>query len=124
MGRCELSAHIGSAAVRDYVRVGILKVSRKGAKAQRDRWLIATRFVSIVKELTYCDDRWRRIFGRGLTLTEEMASTPTEEGCLTRLRVASVHARFYQIVDRCQVSAFGRGEVFTTEAQRTRRGKR
>ncbi len=67
----------------------------------------ANRFVFDCQRSTHRDDRGRRIFNRWPHA--QRRKWPR------RLRVVSVHARFYQIVDDCQVSVFGQGEGFTTE---------
>ena len=41
-----------------------------------------------------------------------------EDGCLTRLRVASVHVRFYQIVDGCKVPVFGQAVLLPQRSPR------
>jgi len=82
--------------------------------AQSDRWLIATHFVSIVKERHTVT-----IAGGGFS-----DGPHAEEGCLTRLRVVSVHVHFYQIVDGCKVSVFGQEGKFLPQRSPREEGNR
>ena len=101
---------------------------RSHAKARRRKANAGSWLRFSCQRSTYLDDRQRRIFKQGPRRDEawsreqgawsadaselpapcpELPAISRRKGCLTRLRVVSVHPRFYQIVDGCQVQKIG-----------------